>query len=123
MTGRRGGERKRIVIIDDNRLLNAAFVEGLSRFLEGAEVSCYANVEAWLCAGRSQHDVFVVGQKMGAGFMDGDVGARIIRALYPDVFIIGWSADRGLENAFFEAGADAFLSKPCDFDEIIALLE
>lgn len=42
----------------------------------------------------------------------------IIRAMYPEVFIIGMSADRK-ERDFLMAGADIFLSKPFQLSDVL----
>ena len=119
---KRGGDRRLIAFIDDNELLVNGFAEVLPTLLFGAEVSSYANVEAWEQDGNPQYEVFIVGQKMGGSFMLGSNGVRLIRARFPDALIVGWSADKVYQPVFLAAGADVFVFKLHALENIVALL-
>ncbi len=112
-------KKQTILIIEDDALLGN-LLSGLLAS-EGAKVSCCEGGDSALALSeRTCFDVFVVGYRLRA--MSGLEVAAKLRARCPSSRIIGTGLSPKGQD-FLAAGADAFLLKPFETRELIALIE
>lgn len=116
-----GTARLRVVLVDDHKVMR----EGLGALLNdepGIEVVAEAEDgrEALRVIAMSRPDLVVMDVAMPG--MDGVEATRQIKALHPDIRIIGLSMFGREEMAqrMLEAGAEAYLSKAGESDDLIA---
>ena len=117
------GRRRKLLIVDDrheNRAVLADMVEQLGFLTVEAE----NGQEAIAAAVRESPDLILMDARMPV--MDGFESTRKLRALADfettPIVIVSASADEVYEQRSAEAGADAFLTKPVDHEELVQLL-
>ncbi len=113
-------EKKSVLIVEDNTLTG----EILQAVVESAGVS------AWLCRDAASALALVHKQEFGVLIVDfrmpdlpGTEVVRAARCVFPSSYIIGVSIEHQRQQDFVEAGADAFLLKPFDIANLIALID
>jgi DNA-binding NtrC family response regulator len=111
--------QKSILLIEDDRATSAHLSTILK--LSGHTVKCcFDGTGAVNLNGSSQFDVIISDY-----YVPGANGAHVIKALkhrYPSALIIGYSG-RNMKTQFMEAGADAFLFKPFQMQELIDMIQ
>ncbi len=112
------GHKKKILVVEDNPLLGELLSHLLD--LEGAEAkSCGSGHSIQEIVGEQGCEVYVVSDQLQG--MNGLTVVAALRKLYPASYIIGTSAEnRRLD--FMEAGADDFLLKPFEIEQLVNLL-
>ncbi len=110
----------KIAIVDDSVVVMDSLKLTLPAFLEGSEVftSYPDGVEKFI----NDADVFLVDYNM---YIPGPEVVRTIRAIRPDVKIIGWSTklDSEKKEEFEEAGADLVISKSLSIKQLATLIK
>lgn len=109
---------KKVLIVDDEKDIVNVLEEILSH--SGLDVSSADNAKNALNALEITRFDIIITDHMMPG-IDGAEFTRIVKTLYPGTIVIGISG-HPYSGAFLKAGADAFLSKPIDFDQLLALI-
>ncbi len=110
--------KKSILIVDDDKLLS----ELLQVYLEadGHEVlCCYNGHDAIRLSKEQNFDVILTDYHMPG--LNGAEVIATIRSRFADSFIIGYSG-KLMKNKFLAAGADVFVQKPFNFQELVSLI-
>lgn len=113
---------KKVIIVDDD----TAILDSLSMMLdfEGFEVkACERGTEVLKCIENNcKPDIILL--DMWLSDEDGRDICRKLKSLKnsKDIPVIIMSASRGLEKTALNSGADAFIAKPFELDEIISKL-
>lgn len=110
---------KKILIIDDN----TAIIDSISLFLdfEGYKVQTLSKGSDFFHLKKEDHPDLIILDMWLSG-EDGRDICRMSKSLESTkhIPIIMISASRGLEQSTIDAGADAFIAKPFDMDEMLA---
>jgi DNA-binding response OmpR family regulator len=109
---------KSILLIEDNKL-TGEFLKTVLR-LSGHTVECFRDGKSALDAVLTQSFQVVIADYHIPG-MNGADAVKHLRSRLSDAFIIGYSG-RMMKDVFLEAGADAFLLKPFQAEELISLI-
>jgi CheY-like chemotaxis protein len=110
--------KKAVLVIDDNEITR----ETLKILLEdeGFTANSCANGRLALNLTKEKHfSVFIIDYRMPE--MNGDEVAAVLRKLYPESFIIGFSLE-SKEQEFLKAGADTFIIKDHFDKKLIPLI-
>ena len=111
----------RVLIADDSAVIRDGLVSCLEMSPDISIVGTAINgAEAVLKAGELTPDVVIMDAQMPE--VDGIEATRRIKADYPNVRIVFFSTFPDWMQASKEAGADAYVLKDCDPDELIAML-
>jgi hypothetical protein len=94
----------RICLICGHRVSRQALSRVLAREFQ-AEVDVYTSCEDALCS-ELDHDVFVVYDHFGRRRINGPVGARRLRVVRPDAYVVGVTTNPGIDKQFVRSGAD-----------------
>ncbi len=108
-----------VLIVDDNQLTR----ETLKTLVENSGLTvdtCEDGKSAIGMARECRHSVFLVDYRMPK--MTGDLVTAQLRALWPDVFIIGFSLE-DKERVFLEAGANVFVNKANLHNDLIRVIQ
>ena len=111
----------RVLVVDDDRAIRDSLARALS--LEGYEVSTATDgVEAIVSARRPDLDVVVLDVMMPA--VDGLGVCRVLRAdgIRTPILMLTARVEVGARVAGLDAGADDYLAKPFELDELLARL-
>ena len=81
---------------------------------------CPSGVHAFEMMRNNNYDVLITDYRIPV--MNGAEVAKMTRGSFPKTFIIGISIEQRREKEFFEAGADAFLLKPFEFEELMSMI-
>jgi CheY-like chemotaxis protein len=110
---------RKVLVVDDNSQVRAVISVVLER--EGCRVTqCSDGISAVTAANEDMFDAILIDYSMPGP--NGAVVTEMLRAHAPCMNIIGISLD-DRSNEFLAAGADAFLAKPFDTDEMLRLLK
>lgn len=110
--------KEAVLVIDDNEITR----EALKILLEDegfAAHSCANGRSALDLTKEKYFSVFIIDYRMPE--MNGDAVAAVLRKLYPESFIIGFSLE-SKEQEFLEAGADTFIIKDHFDKKLIPLI-
>lgn len=109
-------EKKTVLVIDDNPQIRKLFNEVLN--MGGFDTYCAeSGISALDLIKEAPFDIIISDYSMPG--MNGAELVEVTRLLCPDALIIGMSALPN-EDAFLEAGADAFLQKPIYPQQLLA---
>ncbi len=116
-----GGVSGRVLVVDDDRAIRDSLVRALA--LEGYTVAAVADGAAALAAMKDQSPDVVVLDVMMPG-VDGLTVCRVMRAEKDRTPILMLTArtETSERVAGLDAGADDYLAKPFDLDELLARL-
>lgn len=118
-----GGDRRSLVIVEDDTDLNDMLQELFARRLEGYEVlQAYDGFEAGTLVSQNRPDVVVLDMNL-----PGVDGHKLIRTIKGDessakpivIAISGIPSEIAEEQDTLAEGADAFFSKPIDLDALL----
>ncbi|MDF2459015.1 MAG: putative Histidine kinase [Nitrospira sp.] len=101
------GNKVRVLIVDDHFIVRQTF-RCILKHYPNVEVVGEASDgdEAIACAGKFQPSVILMDMNMKK--MDGITAARVIKAQYPHVLVLGFSADTQNYNVYAMQQAGAF---------------
>ena len=101
------GNKVRVLIVDDHFIVRQTF-RCILKHYPNVEVVGEASDgdEAIACAGKFQPSVILMDMNMKK--MDGITAARVIKAQYPHVLVLGFSADTQNYNVYAMRQAGAF---------------
>ena len=101
------GNKVRVLIVDDHFIVRQTF-RCILKHYPNVEVVGEASDgdEAIACAGKFQPSVILMDMNMKK--MDGVTAARVIKAQYPHVLVLGFSADTQNYNVYAMQQAGAF---------------
>jgi len=122
---RKSGQRRdvqicRILVVDDDEVILAAVSGILGQ--EGFRVETATNgSEALDCVERSSPDVVLLDMRMPV--LDGWAFARVLREREIHLTIVVMTAAQDARVWAEEIGANAYLAKPFDLDDLIAVVE
>jgi len=117
---RRAAETCRILVVDDDELIRATVTGILLQ--EGYRVETATNgSDALDSLDRISPDIVLLDMRMPV--IDGWGFARIVRERRLGVRIVVMTAAQDARRRAEEIAADAYLSKPFDLDELIAVME
>jgi CheY-like chemotaxis protein len=112
-------EKKTILVIDDDKGVRELLREFLK--LYGFEAhSIDSGISALNLLKKKYFDIIITDYSMPE--INGIELTRAVKARYPHVLIIGMSGNSDGEE-FLEAGADAFLSKPLQLQELLSVCQ
>jgi CheY-like chemotaxis protein len=111
--------RKSILIVDDDELL-PGIIRGVLEDGGHAVSCCHNGADAIELLKERNFDVILTDYQMPG--MKGDVVCRLLRRHRPDAFIIGFSIEHK-DEAFLNAGADAFIRKDRLIQELGLLMK
>jgi len=110
---------KKVLIVDDERDIVNLLVDLLGH--------CGLEVKSANDAGKAlsilefmRFDIIITDHTMPPG-IDGVEFTRIVKSMYPATVVIGISG-HPYSDVFLNAGADVFLSKPIDFEELLSII-
>jgi|WetSurSiteA1Bulk_404760.scaffolds.fasta_scaffold180871_1 CheY-like chemotaxis protein len=108
-----------VLVIDDDKIVRDS-IEILLE-MEGFDVRCCdSGPSAVELLQTMSFDIILTDYKMPQ--MNGDEVPKLLRCHYPDIYIIGMSIE-DMDEAFYIAGADAFINKQQLISELLTLLE
>jgi len=110
---------KRVLIVDDEPNIRA-LLEAILDISDFETYSVDSAEQALSTLNIKPFDIVITDHEMGG--MDGSQLARIIKSQCPNIFVIGVSGNQR-SSKFLDAGADFFLSKPIDFNELFSIIE
>lgn len=113
--------KTKVLIVDDDRAIRESLQRALT--LEGYEVATATDgVEAIVAARRPDLDVVVLDVMMPA--VDGLGVCRVLRAdgVHTPILMLTARVEVGARVAGLDAGADDYLAKPFELDELLARL-
>ncbi len=109
--------KKRILIIDDDKAVRELLREFLRQ--NGFKAYCVNNGISVLNLLKKEHfDIIITDYYMPE--MNGIELTKIVRSQYPHILIIGISGNCDGKD-FLTAGADAFLSKPFELQDLLSV--
>jgi two-component system, chemotaxis family, chemotaxis protein CheY len=115
-----GLQTRRILVVDDDEVILAAVAGILVQ--EGFNVDTATNgSEALDCVERTHPDCVLLDMRMP--ILDGWAFARILRERDIDLRIVVMTAAHDARTWAEEIGAKAYLAKPFDLDDLIAIVE
>lgn len=112
----------KLLLVDDER----QFVEVLRKRLTKRNIDvtpAYSGTEGIQAVRKMDFDVAVLDLKMGD--MDGIEVLKMFKKMYPAMEVIiltGHGTEQTVQDGI-KSGAVAYLSKPCDFGELVDLIE
>lgn len=110
----------RVLVVDDDETILAAVSGILAQ--EGFQVDTATNgSEALDAVERTRPNVVLLDMRMPV--VDGWAFARIVREREIDLRIVAMTAAQDARRWATEIGADAYLAKPFDLDDLIAIIE
>jgi CheY-like chemotaxis protein len=116
----RGLDTYQILVVDDDEIILAAVSGILAQ--EGFHVDTATNgSEALECVERTHPDVVLLDMRMPV--LDGWAFARALRERDIDLKIVVMTAAQDARRWADEIGARAYLAKPFDLDDLIAIVE
>jgi two-component system chemotaxis response regulator CheY len=111
--------KRTVLVIDDTLLIRECLCYALEA--DGYEVyDCEDALSALAIAAENDFHIIITDYRMPN--MNGAEATRQLRLRFPASVIIGVSSDDRRED-FLAAGADAFLQKPYEYDDLIKLLK
>jgi DNA-binding NtrC family response regulator len=116
------GKTIKLLLVDDEK----HFVEVLKKRLESrnlAVTEVFNGADGIKALRKVDFDVAVLDIKMEG--MDGLEVLKIFKIMYPEMAVIiltGHGDEKTVQDAM-DLGAVAYISKPCDFDELMANIE
>lgn len=110
--------KKSILVIDDTPLVRGFLSDLLEA--DGFSVSaCEDGISALYAAEESNFDIIITDYRMPN--MNGVEVTKHLRMRFPASIIIGVSMDN-VKDDFLDAGADAFLYKPFQYNDLVELM-
>lgn len=109
---------KKVLIVDDE----PSITKLLEHLLDSSDFETHSvnSAEKALSMLRIKpFDIVISDYEMGG--MDGSQLAQIIKSHYPNILVIGMSGSQPSSD-FLAAGADVFLAKPLDFNELLTVI-
>ncbi len=113
----------KILVVDDHKLVREGIVNALSAEKDISVIGQAENgLEAVSKVSELKPDIVVMDLNMPV--MNGSEAARMLRKkkFKVKIIIISVNADKQSESAVLESGANAFLSKSCDLDELLRVI-
>ena len=108
-----------VLIIEDDEMLGDILRSALES--DGVKASwCRSGVHAFELLRNNDYDVIVSDYRMPV--MNGAEVMKMLRLSFPETLLIGISIEPRREREFLEAGADAFLLKPFEFEELLSMV-
>ncbi len=112
-------EKKIILIIDDDKGVRT-FLREFFRLYDFEAYSVNNGISALNILEKKHFDIIIIDYSMPE--MNGIELTKLVKSLYPHSLIIGISANCDGEN-FLKAGANAFLSKPLQLQELLSVCQ
>jgi len=109
---------KKVLIVDDEKDIVNVLKDYLSIF--ELDVNSAGSAENALNILEFKRFDIIISDHMMPG-IDGSEFTRIVKSLYPETIVIGISG-HPCKDAFINAGADEFLSKPINFDQLLEVI-
>lgn len=111
----------RVLVVEDEELLADSLQAGLRHEAIAADVA-YDGDGAWERIGVNDYDVVVLDRDIPG--VHGDELCRIVARDHPDLRVLMLTAAGRLKDKVggFEIGADDYLTKPFEFEELLARL-
>jgi len=109
---------KKILIVDDDSTIRS-LLEDLLDVSDFETYSVDSAEQALSMLKIKPFDIVITDHEMGG--MDGSQLAQLIKSLYPEIFVIGISGNQ-TSSHFLAAGADVFLAKPLNFNELLKVI-
>ncbi len=113
-------KKTNVLIIEDN-VMTGEILQTVIESAGAAARVCQNGVRALEMVKEHEYNVLIADYHMPD--MTGSEVVKIARRSSPRTFIIGISIEQRREREFLEAGADAFLLKPFEIPNLLAMIE